>query len=408
MGNLGGDMSSSQGKQKKAKKASTSTSESSSSSQLPSAWSQWDWNGVKGCFDRYRLNSAGNYEIEDDLGQQSNQPAAEPRSTPPLSSDSLQQNGLYQVPTNYTTSVTSSMDTLTTSMYQTSIQNTQQDSGMPSSPQHIRTRDPRSDREEFNPNYKVHQPWEFKYGRVFKVLWVEPKGMSVPGSNSGSSNASYTQRDNEDGNGKFQKVRRFIVINSMNGHCICLPINTYSRQGVTKRGVHAEHHTIVYTEKKPVYFPGEKEKGLTKKPIKIICSSPRHKLDEHSRLNYHKTYTVEYNVKVCFIGKVDKKSEWYLTADFNSAHPPLMQRGDQPLDEDETEHAEGGSSAYTYPQDLGEAWRNDGSSPSSKKPLVYNTSSFSPDRRDHYDIDEELEDGGDNDYPPRRHHSDMD
>ena len=76
------------------------------------------------------------------------------------------------------------------------------------------------------------------------------------------------------------------------------PIMTYSGQGVKKRGVHASHHTIIYTDK-PIISKGEKEKGLTKKPIKIIPSSPRHKLDRYSRLNYAKTYTVEYNVKVC-------------------------------------------------------------------------------------------------------------
>ena len=65
-----------------------------------------------------------------------------------------------------------------------------------------------------------------------------------------------------------------------------------------KKGVKADHHTIIYTEK-AIAARGEKERGLTKKPIKVIPSSPRHKLDSFSRLNYAKTYTVEYNVKVC-------------------------------------------------------------------------------------------------------------
>jgi hypothetical protein len=73
---------------------------------------------------------------------------------------------------------------------------------------------------------------------------------------------------------------------------------TYTGQGVRKKGVHAQHHAIIYTDK-PVISRGEKEKGLTKKPIKVVPSSPRHNLDKFSRLNYAKTYTVEYNVKVC-------------------------------------------------------------------------------------------------------------
>ena len=65
-----------------------------------------------------------------------------------------------------------------------------------------------------------------------------------------------------------------------------------------KKSVNADHHTIIYTEK-PVAARGEKDRGLTKKPIRVVPSSPRHKLDNFSRLNYAKTYMVEYNVKVC-------------------------------------------------------------------------------------------------------------
>jgi hypothetical protein len=73
---------------------------------------------------------------------------------------------------------------------------------------------------------------------------------------------------------------------------------TYNGQGVRKRGVHAEHHAIIYSGKKPVAFRGEKEKGLQMRSIKVSPDNPRHKLDDASRLNYAKTYTVEYNVKV--------------------------------------------------------------------------------------------------------------
>jgi len=98
---------------------------------------------------------------------------------------------------------------------------------------------------------------------------------------------------------------------------------TYGGQGVNKRGVHAKYHTIIYTNKTPVAFKGEKEKGLTKKPIRVEPSGPRHKLDLASRLNYAKLYTVEYNVKVWFIGKVHSRSEWQLGTDYNRVHPPL-------------------------------------------------------------------------------------
>lgn len=51
-------------------------------------------------------------------------------------------------------------------------------------------------------------------------------------------------------------------------------------------------------------------------PIRIEPKSPRDVLDEMSRLNYAKTYTVEHNVKVAFIGRVHKDSKLTLQKDY--------------------------------------------------------------------------------------------
>ncbi len=37
--------------------------------------------------------------------------------------------------------------------------------------------------------------------------------------------------------------------------------------------------------------------------------SEKEKLAKESRLNYKKPYTIEHNIKVCFIGKIHKDSE---------------------------------------------------------------------------------------------------
>lgn len=133
--------------------------------------------------------------------------------------------------------------------------------------------------------------------------------------NGEDSDAETSIREGKHGERFYEKVRRFLIVNQMDGHCICLqvlillsihlgidssisPINTYSRQGTLKKGVHANHHTIIYTDKSPQYFAGEKEKGLTRAPICMTPDDPRHKLLKGSRLNYAKPYTVEYNVKV--------------------------------------------------------------------------------------------------------------
>jgi hypothetical protein len=63
---------------------------------------------------------------------------------------------------------------------------------------------------------------------------------------------------------------------------------------------------------------------MTKTPIKVVPSDGRHKLDHASRLNYAKVYTVEYNVKVWFIGKIHRDSEGDLIVAYNDVHPPLQ------------------------------------------------------------------------------------
>ncbi|PMD40903.1 hypothetical protein L207DRAFT_347188 [Hyaloscypha variabilis F] len=216
---------------------------------------------------------------------------------------------------------------------------------------HIKTRDPYTDREDFDPHYKVHQAWNFKWGRIFKVLWAEPKGAEGGGSSGQSGTGSVTVRKVAGGKEAYAKVRRFVIIKPMEGHCICLPILTYSGQGLNKRGVHADHHAIIYSGKKPVAFRGEKERGLQMRSIKVTPDSPRHKLDDASRLNYAKTYTVEYNVKVWFIGKVSSDSEWQIRTDYNRVHPPLDLRGLQPPPDGQDElfdYAGGGAAGTEY------------------------------------------------------------
>jgi hypothetical protein len=156
-------------------------------------------------------------------------------------------------------------------------------------------------------------------------LWAEPEG-----ENGHGSSGTVSVRKGIRGEKRFEKVRRFVIINAMDGHCICLPIMTYGGQGVNKKGVHARHHAVIYSTEEPVVASGEKEKGMTKRPIRVTVSSPRHKLDSFSRINYAKPYTVEHNVKVWFIGRVHKNSEWQLGTDYNEVHPPLQARGVPP------------------------------------------------------------------------------
>ncbi|KUJ07131.1 uncharacterized protein LY89DRAFT_368817 [Mollisia scopiformis] len=337
----------------RSKHRSKRSSSSQSSSYYPTQWSNWEWDVERSDWKRYRLKAPGEYEFEYEKTATAADPA-EPR-TPQASLDPIQE-GSYSASANYALSTGASAEAITRGLARTTLDASVTVTSVPlrnptpvggSDLTHITTINPHTDKEEFDPNYKVHKTFEFKQGRVFKVLWSEPQGTGGQGRGDGSSNPkeTYTEGVNKFGEPSFQKVRRFVIIRPLAGHCICLPINTYSRQGVTKNGVHAGDHTIAYSGGKPVYFKGEKAKGLTKKPLKIVAKNPRHKLADTSRLNYAKTYTVEYNVKVWFIGNVHKDSMWHLITDFNQVHPPLGTQGlsePSPYQDGETSYADGG------------------------------------------------------------------
>ncbi len=148
------------------------------------------------------------------------------------------------------------------------------------------------------------------------MLWSEPVGSG--GTEITTAKGPYGER-------YFAKVRRFLIVSAIHrGHSICLPIMTYSMQGVLKAGVHPEDHAVVYSSRRDGRYLLEREEGLMpKSPIRIEMNSPREKLDLLSRLNYAKVYTVEHNVKVFFIGRVAKECEHALIVAYNKAHPPL-------------------------------------------------------------------------------------
>ena len=89
----------------------------------------------------------------------------------------------------------------------------------------------------------------------------------------------------------------------------------------------------------PTELPGEER--LSKRPIRIVSYSPREHLDECSRLNYAKIYTVEYNLRVCFVGTIHDKSVKYFKRDYNNTHQPLPQDQKAEYSDDEARDEEG-------------------------------------------------------------------
>ena len=93
------------------------------------------------------------------------------------------------------------------------------------------------------------------------------------------------------------------------------PILTYGKQGTAKPGVKADYHAIIHASSQA---PSElkNEPKLSKKPVRVVLDNAGEKLRKESRVNYSKIYTVEHNVKVCFIGKIHKDYEARFFTDF--------------------------------------------------------------------------------------------
>lgn len=144
---------------------------------------------------------------------------------------------------------------------------------------------------------------EFKIGGIFKILWFEPHGAdpdSVP----------------------YSSIRRFLIIREprekIAGYCICLPISTNGGQGTLHHRARAKDYALIYTDtKENKLLAGE---TVTKKPIKVLLYNAGEKLEPTSRLNYGKLYTVECNLPVAFIGKVDPQDLSTVLSDFNSVN----------------------------------------------------------------------------------------
>ncbi|KAL2167272.1 hypothetical protein VTG60DRAFT_1467 [Thermothelomyces hinnuleus] len=158
--------------------------------------------------------------------------------------------------------------------------------------------------EEREPNihggFVVERSSRFRPGEVFKILWCEPRGAGGPRSEVMTHQIPVEQN----GMPFYQGYRRFIVVANDEGHCTCVPILTYERQGCLKRGVKPSKHGIVYqTGTKPRMLPGEPQLGFS--PVRVRLSERTEKLVKESRVNYAKLTTIEHNFRVFFIGSVE-------------------------------------------------------------------------------------------------------
>ena len=175
---------------------------------------------------------------------------------------------------------------------------------------------PTNNGEVMDERYKVHESSFFTVGRVFAILWHTNIGHS-----NWSQNQQHQGNDGITHPGRFQlqilsHIQRMIVVNRAHGFCWCVPVNTYNGKGVAKRGFNDSDkaaHSIIYMKGEEP-FQADDETGITKRPIMVIPAALDQKLDPMSRLNFGKVHTVEHNVRVMPVGRIDPKSLPYFEA----------------------------------------------------------------------------------------------
>ncbi|KAH1345820.1 hypothetical protein KXV68_004133 [Aspergillus fumigatus] len=161
-------------------------------------------------------------------------------------------------------------------------------------------------------SYQVQKsPSEFFIvGRVFSILWHEGRGQQGTVISDFHSQGRSTQSQffrGRFGEEIFSGIRRMVVVKAMSQCAWCVPITTYGGQGVAKPGVDPAKHAIVYMRGSvPTCKPDEPR--MTKEPLEINPARPDERLDEMSRLNFGKVYTVEHNVKVRHVGMISSTS----------------------------------------------------------------------------------------------------
>ena len=152
---------------------------------------------------------------------------------------------------------------------------------------------------ELDPNYSKRRDARkfFSIGRVFALIWHEP---------AGSDRGSVTSFRGEH---VYTSVRRMVVVRELHGACWAIPICTYGKRGVEKRGfdhTDIQGHAVIYMTGKSPYTPSTEPK-MSKNPIQVDPAGDQ-ELERMSRVNFTKVHTVEHEVKVLNIGRVSQRS----------------------------------------------------------------------------------------------------
>lgn len=124
-------------------------------------------------------------------------------------------------------------------------------------------------------------------------------------------------------------------------HATCLPVQTYSLDGVAKPSVVKSHHSIIYSRSrapkpKSDELPRGEEEGMLR-AIRVVARSRSEHLDPMSRLNYDKVYTVEHNIKVYEFGDIHREHLKRFLRNWRKVWRDVQEEDENDVDSDDSE-----------------------------------------------------------------------
>jgi hypothetical protein len=168
-----------------------------------------------------------------------------------------------------------------------------------------------ADTELLDPNYILRSDARtfFSAGRVFSMMFHENLGLKHGDPRITNYDPRYVTKGPKD-EYIYSHIRRMAVIRQRHGYCICVPINSYRRRGISEKDFREEGqaHAIVYSSHRatpPAALPGEPR--FTKRPIAVVLKNGQD-LGDASRIHFGKFHSIEWNIKVMTVGHIAERS----------------------------------------------------------------------------------------------------
>lgn len=155
---------------------------------------------------------------------------------------------------------------------------------------------------------RVEKPKRFfSVGRIFKTVWFEPRGSETPVRRAdlewsdSCTTAFYDKKP-------VAKFRWFVVVRKRLNHSLCFSITTFAGPGTARsRRGRAVDFVVLHSSDIEPPKPYDEE-GITRPPIGVIIEEDEQYISPLARLDCSRLFTVEDDLDVMKIGRVNPES----------------------------------------------------------------------------------------------------